>query len=496
MNKYIKDLIDAPLPADIEAEKAVLGAVLLQPDLFAGLILTEDDFHDAAHRLIYRAMLQMYGDGKPLDPVLVARLLKSGHEQKETNWLYTLQELARGCGPVAHLPHYARVVKDMAIRRRLWHRSVETIQHVHNGVSTADLVAHVETISEITLRECQSGIVPRTCADIARHPARLRMPIIEGLQREGETINVIAPSKTGKSWLALGLGLSVASGRDWLGYPVNPGPVLYIDNELHAETFEFRVQTVAAAMGLRLEDLEGFAWYNLRGQLVDLPTLAHKLHPIAPGTYRLIILDAWYRFVPKGYNENDNAQMTELHNRLDALAEQLKCGFACIDHSSKGNQSNKAQTDVGAGAGAKARAVDSHVTLRAHEENDCYVLEAGARSFKKIDPVGVRFKFPLWRIDKSLDPTALRPDNPRRRKAGTVKPLDPWTAERFTSAFVTAAPRVKSSIIDDAVVAGLSKTKAGDLLKSAESKNLVHRWTYGPRKPVEFATVQQPSLVP
>ena len=67
--------------------------------------------------------------------------------------------------------------------------------------------------------------------------------------------------------------------------------------------------------------------------------------------YDLIIIDALYRILPEGTSENDNAQITRVFNKLDNIAKKNDCAVINIHHSSKGNQGDKAVTDVGAGAG-------------------------------------------------------------------------------------------------------------------------------------------------
>jgi hypothetical protein len=139
--------------------------------------------------------------------------------------------------------------------------------------------------------------------------------------------------------------------------------------------------------------------------------------------------------------------------------------------------------------------VDSHITLRAHEEDGCYVLEAGARSFPAIDPVGVRFTFPLWSIDESLDPTLLRPDKPRRRKQPDIEPLVPWSAERFAGEFLADTPTHKREIVALAADAVGSARKAETWLAIAESKGLAHRWILAGRKrELLYANHPQPTF--
>lgn len=83
---------------------------------------------------------------------------------------------------------------------------------------------------------------PLSVRGIVRLYPHMRPPRIEGLLRDGETMNIIAASKIGKSWLAKAMAIHVATGRNWLGHECHAGRVLYVDNELHAETFSSRIR--------------------------------------------------------------------------------------------------------------------------------------------------------------------------------------------------------------------------------------------------------------
>lgn len=79
-----------------------------------------------------------------------------------------------------------------------------------------------------------------------------------------------------------------------------------------------------------------------------------------------------------------------------------------IHHTSKGGQSDKRVVDVGSGAGAQSRAADCHIVLREHEEDDVFVLDAAVRSFPPVEPLALRWNFPLWHPTDSVDPYRLR----------------------------------------------------------------------------------------
>ncbi len=243
---------------------------------------------------------------------------------------------------------------------------------------------------------------------LKKYPER-RRAVIEGLLRVGETMNVIAAPKIGKSWLTQGLVFACATGTPWLDtFPTVRGRVLLIDNELHGETSAHRLRTLAESVNVPLNhDLAPVDTVNLRGRLMDLVTLGDHLLRIPAGTYQLIVLDAFYRTLPKDADENSNAAMASLYNRLDYYAESLQAAFAVIHHATKGNQSDKSVTDIGAGAGAQSRATDTHLVLRPHEEENVVVLDAATRSWPPVSPVCLRWDFPIWRPALELDPTAL-----------------------------------------------------------------------------------------
>lgn len=125
----------------------------------------------------------------------------------------------------------------------------------------------------------------------------------------------------GKSWLTLDLVPSVATGRRWLGtFDVVAGPVLLIDNELHPETLAKRLPAVAEARGIRLADIaDKIQVITLRGRLRDLLALESDLRSITPRAFKLIVLDAFYRFLPEGTDENANAAMAQLYNCVDRI---------------------------------------------------------------------------------------------------------------------------------------------------------------------------------
>lgn len=260
--------------------------------------------------------------------------------------------------------------------------------------------------------------------DLRAENPRLRDPVIDGLLRQGEIMNIIASPKMGKTWMSLDLALTVIQGAAWFKtFQTRCGRVLIIDNELHKETIAFRTE-LASQSDVRKIDLDYvddmIDYIPLRGKLVDLDSLAEELKYVRPRDYSLIILDAFYKMMPPRTDENDNGQMTNLYNKLDLYAETTQSSIVLIHHTTKGLQSGKKVTDVGAGAGVQSRATDTHLVLRPHKDFKAHgtiVLDAAVRSFRQPKGLCLRPKFPTWEIDPEANPDELEDAQERTENA-------------------------------------------------------------------------------
>jgi hypothetical protein len=248
-------------------------------------------------------------------------------------------------------------------------------------------------------------------------------PLIDGLLRQREVMNVIAATKIGKSWLSLGMLMAIATGRTWLGRATAQGRVLLIDNELRRETIAKRIRTVAHAMAIDTSELHGVLdILPLRGRLMDIAAIRKLLGEDT--SYSLIVIDAFYRVLSGGVSENDNAQMAGIYNGIDAMAADTGAAIVLIHHSSKGDQSGKSVTDVGSGAGAVSRAADTHLILRPHAVEGLAVLDTACRSFPPNPPRSIRWEYPLW-CESMIPPELATKEKGRQRAREYQQPPMP-----------------------------------------------------------------------
>lgn len=308
-----------------------------------------------------------------------------------------------------------------------------------------------------------------SAAELARSRPTMRPVIVKGLLRRGEVMNLVAPPKIGKSWLALWLAMAVACGREWLsGFEAVTHRALLADNELHVETLADRVRTLASAKDIDLDRLADWLQVAcLRGEPCDrdpLEAIETATRSVRPG---LLVIDALYRALPIGTEENDNPAVTRVYGRLVRLAAETGAAVVVVHHTSKGDQRFRAVTDVGAGAGAQSRACDSHVILRPGHRVGSAVMDMALRSFESREGVGLRFDCPVW----SVDPT-VRPRHPTEDRATAVG--ESWTAERFAQEIVGSSLRTRADI-ESGRPAGMSQREVGRLLADGVEKGCIVR---------------------
>lgn len=117
----MKELPERLPPHSLEAEQSVLGAILLDREalLMATEILRVEDFYREAHRLIYRAVLDLEARGEAVDLLTVTEELRRKNELEAVGGASYLAHLTTVVPSVANAGHYARIVAQKAALRQL-----------------------------------------------------------------------------------------------------------------------------------------------------------------------------------------------------------------------------------------------------------------------------------------------------------------------------------------------------------------------------------------
>jgi replicative DNA helicase len=108
-------------PHNLEAEESLLGAMLLSRDAIAAGVerCSADDFYKPAHSHIFDAVISLYAKGEPADPVTVADELKRTGLLESVGDPSSLISLQLNTPSTANAAHYARIVEEHALLRRL-----------------------------------------------------------------------------------------------------------------------------------------------------------------------------------------------------------------------------------------------------------------------------------------------------------------------------------------------------------------------------------------
>ena len=117
-------------PHSLEAEKAVLGGILYDPESIVKVkpTLEFDDFYHNGHQRIYAAMLDVYGDGLTCDLVTVNACLIDKKEISKVGGPAYLAELCETVPSAAYIEQHVRIVKEKATLRRIIEQAQEIIK--------------------------------------------------------------------------------------------------------------------------------------------------------------------------------------------------------------------------------------------------------------------------------------------------------------------------------------------------------------------------------
>ncbi|HEX2329358.1 MAG TPA: replicative DNA helicase [Candidatus Angelobacter sp.] len=132
--------LDRGLPASAEAERAILGAILLDNQAYpqAAEFLQADDFSLDSHRRIYLRMMELAETGRPIDYVTLTEQLGQHKEIEAVGGVAYVTSLTDGLPRVKNIDQYVRIVRDKALLRGLIHAASNAIQKAYDQEAPAE----------------------------------------------------------------------------------------------------------------------------------------------------------------------------------------------------------------------------------------------------------------------------------------------------------------------------------------------------------------------
>ena len=357
-------------PQNLDAERSVLGALLLDEDAIIKVVefLMPDHFYNPHHRKIYEAALALFERRDPLDIVTITNELENLKFLEDVGGAAYLADLVGAVPTSAHVVHYAEIIRECATKRNLISVVSEIAESGFDGtVSASELLDQAEQkIFAISQGELKREFVPlrgimETAFDqldeMHKNPGKFRgVPTgfasldkkIAGLQDSNLVIIASRPS-VGKTSLSLNIAQHAAVAEQI--------PVGFFSLETSKEQLAYRMLAAQADVdGWRLmtgklsrEDFEKIG--EAMGELAEAPlfiddtpgifvtelrTKARRLQ--LEHNVRLIVVDYLQLVGGRGL-ENRVQEVSELSQALKNLARELNIPVLVLSQLSRAVES-------------------------------------------------------------------------------------------------------------------------------------------------------------
>ena len=359
------------LPANIDAERFILGSVLLDDSRFIDIagVLTNADFALEKHRRIYNRMVELHGRGEKIDRVTVANELLRYNELESVDGLTYLVSLDDGLPHIANLDAYVKIVRDKAMLRQI---AVASQQLMNRALMAEEepeaiLAGAEETLLKLGESRTEQGL--KTPLEVIQNyegglnafldPSKRIKGVSTGFTKldemtggfhPGELIILAARPSMGKTALALNIAWHVAARMFQ--------PVAIFSLEMSQESLLTRMLCAAARVDsqrfragylnegerqklraaanqmvetpLYIDDTAGVNLMDMHAKLRRLQQSGQKLG--------LVVVDYLQLMSIRGRTENRNQEVSQLSRGMKLLSKELDCPFLVLSQLSRATE--------------------------------------------------------------------------------------------------------------------------------------------------------------
>jgi DnaB helicase-like protein/AAA domain-containing protein len=355
--------LERPLPHNREAERSILGAILLDNNALNAAVekLRSEDYFLSQHRQIFECMIQLAAKQVPIDTVTVMEHLEGFGQLEAAGGVAYLSQLADGLPRGTNVEHYARIVKEKAVLRSMAD-AADALRDacLTPGEPIEPALARIrEFLSGPVIEAGQKRIAFKTAADLASGGDQETHWIVCGVVAVGAISGLDAKVKAGKTTLVLDMVSNTLDGTPFLGLPTAKTPVVYLTEQ---PLVSFR-PAIERARLLGREDFVFLTFAETRG--LAWPQVASEAaKECARVGASLLVVDTLSQFAGlTGDRENNAGDALEAMLPLQHAATQ---GIAILvtRHERK---SGGDVGDSGRGSSAFAGVVDIVLSLRRPE---------------------------------------------------------------------------------------------------------------------------------
>lgn len=310
-------------PHSIEAEQTTLGCLMIDRGTWPTIsqIITEADFYNANHRLIYHAASELASKGGSLDPSAIGDWLEEHQLLEDAGGFKYLGRISLDTPTAANADWHAKRVRHHSLKRK---RLAALAQNDEDQVATI-------TATIKTLETGCSGLPPSfiEVSELCQLPPAENWLIKSYLTTDSLCLLFGDPG-CGKSFLAIDMACHVATGLPWRGQSTRQGKVLYIAGEGRnglAKRFKAWFEHTG-------ETPQNIVICNTPIQLTvssNTADLANRIKAMQDPP-KLIVIDTINRNYGPG-DENDTADMTHAVTSLDILRSTTGATILGVHHS-------------------------------------------------------------------------------------------------------------------------------------------------------------------
>ena len=277
--------------------------------------------------------------------------------------------------------------------------------------------------------------LPEWTAIRSTDPPSRNPVLIDGVVRKGHVMLLAGKGKIGKSWSAIELCVSVATGREsWFGLSLkSSGACLYIDPELDPKSLDNRFQTVCNAMSADTGKADSMiAKWSLRGiPGASMDAIISDLQTRnAFDQFALVVIDSCSCFVEG--DENKSVDVRKFAAKVLQVTRITGATVLLVHHFGKAKDGDRSAADRARGSSVWLDFPDAVLTLTEVlppsgqpgdylEENEyaCILESGGVREFPRMEPIRLIFGYPVHRVDtdgitESWKPTSSERDGGKK----------------------------------------------------------------------------------
>ena len=360
---------DGPLPANEEAERTILGAIILDPDLIIDAIqgVRAEDFHSPLNGRVFAAMTDLFERSVPIEPIMIEEVLKKDGTADLIGGVAGITNLAFGIPHYSDIDNYLKLVRDKALIRRLIHACNRIMYEARDDGEEARVILDraEQLIFDIAESRAKGGFVSVNevaqlvllkVEELSRRQTHALTGLATGYRdfdqltsglQPGELVIIAARPSMGKTALCLNIAQNAALqenavvGVFSLEMSKEALAMRMLSSQAHIDSMRFRRGMLSPAEWTRLAEAiatlaEARLYIDDTGGMTILELRAKARRLIAEHKRLDLIIIDYLQLVRAGKDSDPRHLIVSIVSReLKALAKELKVPVVALAQLSR-----------------------------------------------------------------------------------------------------------------------------------------------------------------